>query len=80
MRRLLTALAVSAALAAPASATAAAPAPDDPSWLGTHVSRCADMHLPPVPSPPTIVCEDGGMVMTFATFGAMVQHMLARTP
>ena len=78
MRRLLTALAVSAALAAPASATAAAP--DDPSWLGTHVSRCADMHLPPLPSPPAIVCEDGGMVMTFPTFGAMVQHMLARTP
>ena len=78
MRRLLTALAVSVALAAPASATAAAP--DDPSWLGTHVSRCADMHLPPLPSPPTIVCEDGGMVMTFPTFGAMVQHMLARTP
>ena len=38
------------------------------------------MHLPPLPSPPTIVCEDGGMVMTFPTFGAMVQHMLARTP
>jgi hypothetical protein len=78
MRRLLTALAVSAALAAPASATAAAP--DDPSGLGTHVSRCADMHLLPLPSPPTIVCEDGGMVMTFPTFGAMIQHMLSRNP
>jgi hypothetical protein len=77
MRRLLTALALTVALGIllPAGASAA---PDDPSWLGEHVSKCAHMHLPPLPSPPTIVCEDGGIVMTFPNFGAMVQHMLQR--
>lgn len=77
MKRLVTLLAASAALGIVFPATAVA-APDDPASLGRHVSKCAGMHLPPLPNPPAIVCEDGGMVMTFPNFGAMVQHMLDR--
>jgi hypothetical protein len=75
--RLLTLCALTAALGMLFPATAAA-APDDPSWLGKHVSQCAHMHLPPLPNPPAIVCMDGDMMMTFPNFGAMVLHMKNR--
>jgi hypothetical protein len=79
MRRTLILFALATALGVLAPATASG-APDEPALLGQHVSRCADMHLPPLPSPPAIVCEDGGTVLTFPTFGAMVLHMLERQP
>ena len=79
MRRLLTLCALAAALGLLVPATASTATPE-PAWLGQHVSSCADLHLPPLPNPPVVVCEDGGTVMTFPTFGAMVLHMLERQP
>ena len=40
-------------------------------------ASCAQMTLPPAGNPPSIICTCDGMVMSFPTFGAMVQHMLA---
>ena len=44
---------------------------------GQQIASCAQMTLPPAGNPPSITCTCNGMVMTFPTFGAMVQHMLA---
>lgn len=69
IRRLTIAAAV-AALAAGVSGTAFAA--DEP--LGRHVSMCAH-ELGKRADTPAVTCTHDGMTMTFATFGAMVQHM-----
>ena len=68
-------LASAAALALLAGGTAtAAPAPA--AAVGQHVAACAQEHLGQLELPPTVTCAHDGTTMTFATFGAMVQHML----
>ena len=42
--------------------------------FGQHVSTCAH-ELGQRPSPPTVTCTHDGVTMTFANFGAMVEHM-----
>lgn len=53
---------------------AAAPGSAD---FGRHVAMCAQEHLGQRGTPPALTCTHDGMTMTFATFGAMVQHMSA---
>jgi hypothetical protein len=65
------------ALAAGATAAAAPVAAASSEPLGSQVSTCAQTMLPPLPNPPTVTCSCNGTTMTFATFGEMVQHMLA---
>ena len=72
--RLRTGLAVIAALAGLAAAAPAAG--EDKSALGRHVALCAQMHLGQRDDPPRVICEHDGHVHTFATFGAMAEHML----
>ncbi|HET7450847.1 MAG TPA: hypothetical protein VFJ78_09630 [Gaiellaceae bacterium] len=43
--------------------------------LGRHVSQCAQMSLGQRADAPAVTCTHDGMTMTFATFGAMVEHM-----
>ena len=71
-RRHITAFAVSATLAAGFSGTAVAG-----DSFGQHVATCAQMHLGQRDNPPAVTCTHDGMTMTFANFGAMVQHMRA---
>ena len=68
--RLTIAIAAVAALAAGVSGTAFAAA--EP--FGQHVSMCAH-ELGKRADTPAVTCTHVGMTMTFATFGAMVQHM-----
>ena len=44
---------------------------------GQQIATCAQMTLPPTGNAPSITCTCNGTTMTFPTFGAMVQHMLA---
>ena len=67
-------LAVVAAVAG--LAVAASAGAEDESVLGRHVAACAQMHLGQREDPPSVTCEHDGHVHAFATFGAMVQHML----
>lgn len=62
-----------AAAAAFAASAAAAPASD--SSFGQHVAECAQMSLGQREGAPVVMCAHEGMTMTFANFGAMVQHM-----
>ena len=64
-------VALTLAIVALATPTAAA-ADEQP--FGEHVSQCAQML--PSGNPPSIVCMHEGHTHTFATFGAMVRHML----
>ncbi len=48
----------------------------DGSAFGQHVAGCAQEHLGQRTSPPSVTCAmPDGTTMTFANFGAMVQHM-----
>jgi hypothetical protein len=58
------------ALAGPSPA-ASAPQAD----LGQHIASCAQESLGQRENPPSVTCVHDGMVMSFSTFGAMVQHM-----
>ena len=68
--RLLAIAAAVAALATGVSGTAFAA--EEP--FGQHVSMCAH-ELGKRADTPAVTCTHDGMTMTFATFGAMVQHM-----
>lgn len=69
VRRLTIAAAV-AVLAAGSTGTALAA--EEP--FGTHVAMCAQ-ELGKRAGAPAVTCAHDGMTMSFATFGAMVQHM-----
>lgn len=71
-RRLSLALVSTAAIWG-ASAGSALAADSPP--LGQHVSACAHARLGQRDNPPSVTCTDNGVTMTFANFGAMVQHM-----
>jgi hypothetical protein len=43
--------------------------------LGQNISTCAHELLGQRPDPPTVTCTHDGVTMTFANFGAMVEHM-----
>lgn len=66
----LTIAAALAVLAAGSTGTALAAA--EP--FGTHVSMCAQ-ELGKRAGAPAFTCTHDGMTMSFATFGAMVEHM-----
>jgi hypothetical protein len=66
----LTITAVAAAALAGAASTNAIAA--DP--FGQHVSMCAH-ELGQRADAPAVTCTHDGMTMTFASFGAMVEHM-----
>lgn len=73
MRNLLRFVALivaTAGLMVGSSATALA---GDP--FGQMVAMCAQMDLGERVNPPTLTCICKGQTMTFANFGAMVQHM-----
>jgi hypothetical protein len=70
IRRLTIAAVAVAALAAGVSGSAFAA--EEP--FGQHVSMCAH-ELGKRADTPAVTCRHDGMTMTFATFGAMVQHM-----
>lgn len=63
-----------AALALTAGVSGNALASGEP--LGQHVAMCAH-ELGARADAPAVTCSHDGMTMTFATFGAMVQHMRA---
>lgn len=50
-------------------------APSPSADFGQHVATCAQEHLGQREGAPSVTCTHDGMVMTFATFGAMVEHM-----
>ena len=60
-----------AALGLVGTSTAAA----EPSELGQHIASCARESLGQRADAPAVTCVHDGMVMSFATFGAMVEHM-----
>lgn len=70
IRRLTLTTAAVAALATGVAGTASAAA--EP--FGQHVSTCAH-DLGMRASTPAVTCTHDGATMTFATFGAMVEHM-----
>lgn len=63
-----------AALALAAGVSGNALAGSEP--FGQHVAMCAH-ELGARANAPAVTCTHDGMTMTFATFGAMVQHMRA---
>jgi hypothetical protein len=67
--RLTIAAVATAALAGAASSNAMAADP-----FGQHVSMCAH-ELGQRADAPAVTCTHHGVTMTFATFGAMVEHM-----
>ena len=71
IRRFTVALAITGFAATGLSATALAA--DEP--FGQHVSMCAQMSLGQRDNAPQVTCTHDGITMTFANFGAMVQHM-----
>ena len=73
VRRFAVALATAGIVTAGFSATALAA--DEP--FGQHVSMCAQMSLGQRDNAPQVTCTHDGITMTFANFGAMVQHMRA---
>ena len=50
-------------------------APSPSADFGQHVAGCAQEHLGQREGAPSVTCTHDDMTMTFATFGAMVQHM-----
>lgn len=68
LRRLSVAALVVAGLAGAAATSAAADV------FGQHVAACAH-ELGQRPDVPAVTCTHDGMTMTFANFGAMVEHM-----
>lgn len=73
IRLLVLVAAVGALVAGP---TGSALAAEDSAAFGQHVAACAREHLGQRPDPPAVTCTmPDGSTMTFATFGAMVQHM-----
>ncbi len=73
IRRFTVTLAITGLAATGLSATALAA--DEP--FGQHVSMCAHMSLGQRDNAPQVTCTHDGITMTFANFGAMVQHMRA---
>jgi hypothetical protein len=75
MNRLRLSAATAASAALLGSLAPMAPASEG-SAFGRHVASCAQEHLGQRAAPPAVVCTmPDGTTMTFATFGAMVQHM-----
>jgi hypothetical protein len=72
MRRMTLTLAPAALVAVLAAPVASA----NPQSVGSQVSNCAQTMLPSTTAP-TVTCSCADGSMTFATFGAMVQAMLA---
>lgn len=70
--RSLQLLTIVAAAAIAAGVTGNASAATEP--FGRHVARCAH-ELGARADAPLVACTHDGTTMTFATFGAMVQHM-----
>ena len=70
MTRLILAIATSAAIGASLGGSALAD-----NSLGKQVAMCAHTTLAQRDNPPSVTCTHDGMTMTFANFGAMVQHM-----
>jgi len=66
-------IALAAASIATAGLSASALASSEP--LGQHVSMCAQMSLGQRDNAPQVTCTHDGITMTFANFGAMVEHM-----
>lgn len=66
-------LATAGALTLGIGGSAAASAP--PAGFGQHVASCAQEHLGQREGAPGVTCMHHGTAMTFATFGAMVEHM-----
>ena len=66
-------IALAAAGIATAGLSASALAASEP--LGQHVSMCAQMSLGQRDNAPQVTCTHDGITMTFANFGAMVEHM-----
>lgn len=50
-------------------------APSPSADFGQDVATCAQAHLGQREGAPSVTCTHDGTEMTFATFGAMVQHM-----
>ena len=50
-------------------------APNPSAEFGQHVATGAQEHLGQREGAPSVTCRHDGVVMTFATFGEMVQHM-----
>ena len=50
-------------------------APNPSAEFGQHVATCAQEHLGQREGAPSVTCTHDGVVMTFATFGEMVEHM-----
>ncbi len=73
--RVLGAVVAAAAVAATIPAVGQAAQTAEP--FGQHVSDCAQTSLGKRANAPAVTCTHDGQVHTFATFGAMVQHMLA---
>ena len=71
-RRCFTIVLATAGLAT-AGLSASALAASEP--LGQHVSMCAQMSLGQRDNAPEVTCTHDGVTMTFANFGAMVEHM-----
>jgi len=67
-------LAAAGALALTLGGSAAA-APSSSAEFGQHVAMCAQEHLGQRDAPPAVTCTHDEVTMTFATFGAMVEHM-----
>ena len=75
MRLLVLVAAMGALVAGPTDSALAA---EDSAAFGQHVAACAREHLGQRADPPEVTCTmPDGSTMTFATFGAMVQHMRA---
>lgn len=72
MRPVRLTIAVTAVAALAAGVSGNASAGEEP--FGQHVSMCAH-ELGKRADTPAVTCTHDGMTMTFATFGAMVQHM-----
>lgn len=53
----------------------AAAAPAAAADLGQHIASCARSGVGQREHPPAVACAHDGAVMSFPTFGAMVQHM-----
>jgi hypothetical protein len=79
MRRLAWLLALLVAVGAMViGPTGSALAAADSAAFGQHVASCAREHLGKRTDTPAVTCTmPDGSTMTFATFGAMVQHMRA---
>ena len=52
-----------------------AAAPTTAGDLGQHIASCAQESLGQRENPPAVTCIHDGMVMSFPTFGGMVEHI-----